>query len=199
MLHVDYIDLFLVHWPWPMMGKMYKELEYFYLKGKIKAIGVSSFNEAHIETLTEFSKIRPAINQIEISPLNTQKKLIKFCQDRGIAVQAMSTFSHFKSNKPRTEIFTNDILKQIALSHNKSVVQIVLRWLIQQDIIVIPKSRNYNHIKDNISIFDFSLTSDEMEMIDSLNQGKSLNYNPYSHNALKSISPKFMYLISNDK
>ncbi len=178
-LRTDYVDLFLIHYPYPESDKMWRALDDLYKEGRLRAIGVSNFLPPHFEALKDVSDIVPAINQIEISPLNTQKSLIKYCQDRGIVVEAMSTFSHFRSVKPRAEIIENEMLKDIAENHNKSVVQIVLRWLQQQQIIMIPKTWNNEHLTENISIFDFCLSEDEMSAIDSLNQGKFLNYNPY--------------------
>lgn len=188
-LGFDYIDLFLVHTPWLMYPKMYEVLTDFYKQGRIRAIGVSSFLPPMIESLKEVSDVVPAVNQFEISPLNTQKNLIKYCQDRGIVVEAMSTFSHFRSNVPRTEITENETIRQIALKYNKSVVQVVLRWLIQQDVVCIPKTWNVEHLKENINIFDFELTDEDMTIIDSLDQGKFLNYNPYG--LLKNVPKKY--------
>lgn len=177
-LRTDYVDLFLVHHPWHNFLEMYDVLTEFYKKGKIRAIGVSSFLPSHIEALKEVSDVVPAVNQFEISPLNTQKPLIKYCQDKGIAVQAMSTFSHFRSNEPRREILESDVIKPIATRHGKSVAQVVLRWLIQQDIIIIPKTWDVSHLKENISVFDFELSPEEMAAIDSLDRGRYLNYDP---------------------
>ena len=179
-LGMEYIDLFLVHTPWPMYPKMYEVLTDFYHQGRIRAIGVSSFLPPMIESLQEISDVIPAINQFEISPLNTQKKLIQYCQDKGIAVEAMSTFSHFRSNEPRKEITENKLILQIAEQHGKSVVQVVLRWLVQQGISIIPKTWNIDYLKENIDIFDFELSLEEMALIDSLDQGKFMNYNPYA-------------------
>lgn len=178
-LGFDYVDLFLVHTPWPMYPAMYEALTDYYKQGRIRAIGVSSFLPPMIESLKEVSDVIPAINQFEISPLNTQKNLIQWCQSRNIAVQAMSTFSHFRSNEPRLEILNNPILQKIATHHNKSVVQIVLRWLIQQNIVIIPKTWYFAHLKENIDILDFSLSAEEMEVVNKLDKGKFLNYNPY--------------------
>lgn len=179
-LETDYIDLFLIHWPWPIAIDMWKVLEKLYSKGRIRAIGVSNFLQPHLEYLNDNSEITPAVNQFEISPLNTQKSLINYCHEHGIAVEAMSTFSHFRSTEPRKEILENEKLIDIANNHNKSVVQIVLRWLLQQNIIMIPKTWEEKHLKENISIFDFELSENEMKIIDSLDKGKFLNYNPLS-------------------
>lgn len=188
-LGTDYIDLFLAHWPWPIYRKMYKELTKFYKQGRIRAIGVCSCLPPHLEALKEVSDVTPVINQFEISPLNTQKKLIKYCQDRGIAVEAMSTFSHFRSNNPRNEVLENPAIIPIAQKYNKSVAQVVLRWLLQQNIATIAKTWDPAHLKENISIFDFELTNEEMAVIDALDEGKFLNYNPY--NAFRGLPSKF--------
>lgn len=189
-LNTDYIDLFLIHSPWSMFMNMWRVLEEYYKAGRIRAIGVSSFLPPHLEALAEISDVVPAINQFEISPLNTQKELIQYCKERGIAVEAMSTFSHFRSNEPRKEIIDNELLKTISLKYNKSVVQVVLRWLVQQGIIVIPKTWNPDHLKENIDIYDFTLTVEEIHSIDSLNTNKFLNYNPYTHQ--KGLPKKYL-------
>lgn len=178
-LQTDYIDLFLIHWPWPITPRIWLELSRLYCQGRIRAIGVSNFLQPHLEALSEFSDIKPAVNQFEISPLNTQKELIAYCQQHGIAVEAMSTFSHYRSVKPRLEILQNSTLQCIAEKYDKSVAQIVLRWLLQQNIIMIPKTWNEEHLRENISILDFELSAQDMSEIDSLDRGKFLNYNPY--------------------
>lgn len=178
-LGTDYIDLFLIHYPYPNADKMWRALEALYNEGRIRAIGVSNFLQPHIDALSEISDIVPAVNQFEISPLNTQKALIKYCHDKGIAPQAMSTFSHFRSVEPRKEIVESEVLLPIAAKYNKSVVQIVLRWMQQQGIVMIPKTWYTPHLKENIDIFDFELSEDEKKAVDSLDGGMFLNYNPY--------------------
>lgn len=181
-LDTDYIDLFLIHSsvPIPFAQKMYKGLTKFYKEGKIRAIGVCTCLPPHFSAFEEVSDVIPAVHQFEISPLNTQKSLIKWCQDKGMVVEAMSTFSHCRSNEPRLEIIENPILLRIAQLHQKSVVQVVLRWLLQQGISIIPKTWNEKYLAENINIFDFELSSDEMAIIDSLDRGRFLNYNPYN-------------------
>lgn len=180
-LRTDYIDLFLVHWPWPIpvAQRLYSELTELYKEGKIKAIGVCSSLPPHLDAYGDASDIVPAVNQFEINPLNTQKQLIKYCQDRGICVEAMSTFSHFRNTETRKEIVNNETIAPIAEKYGKSIPQVILRWLVQQGIVVIPKSSNPERLKENISIFDFCLTSEEMASIDGLDQGHFLNYDPY--------------------
>lgn len=179
-LKTDYIDLFLLHWihPLDLTLRMYEELTRLYHDGRIRAIGVCSSLPPHFAAYADVSDVVPAVNQFEISPLNTQKKLIKFCQDKGVVVTAMSTFSHFRSNEPRKEIVDNPIIKNIAEKYGKSTFQVVLRWLVQQDITVIPKTWDSAHLKENIDIDSFSLTQEEMSAIDSMDEGKFLNYNP---------------------
>lgn len=177
-LGTDYIDLFLIHYPYPNTDKIWRELEKLYNAGRIRAIGVSNFLQPHLDALSQITDITPAINQFEISPLNTQKDLISFCKEKGIAVQAMSTFSHFRSVSPRKEILENARLLGIAKNHNKSVVQIVLRWMLQQNIIMIPKTWFTPHLTENINIFDFELSNEEMNTVDSMDKGEFLNYNP---------------------
>ena len=188
-LNTDYVDLFLIHSASVDYLEMYKVLSDFYREGRIRAIGVCNCLSQHIKSLKEVSDIVPAVNQIEISPLNTQKKLIQECFDMGIAVEAMSTFSHARSSVPRLEIMNNKLIEDIAAKYGKSTVQIVLRWLVQQGISVIPKTKSINHLKDNISLFDFSLSMDDMKAIDSMDKGEFLNYSPYL--TIKNIPEKY--------
>ena len=190
-LQTDYIDLFLVHYPWPMFREMYQELTKFYKDGRIKAIGVSNMLPPHINALKSVSDVWPTINEIEVSPLNTQKKLIQWCQNNSIHITAMSTFSHFRSNEPRLEIINNPTLIKIGKKYGKTSVQVVLRWLLQQNIAIIPKTWNINHLKDSINIEDFELSTYDIRMIDDLDQGCFLNYNPY-------LSFKNIHFLKND-
>lgn len=179
-LNTDYIDLFLVHWPWPipLVQELYAELIKMQKTGMIRAVGVCSALPPHLDAYVDAAGVVPAVNQFEISPLNTQKKLIKYCQERGICVEAMSTFSHFRNTETRKDIVDNEVVKPIADKYGKSIPQVILRWLTQQGIVVIPKSSNQYRLKENISIFDFNLNSEEMNIIDSLDQGHFLNYKP---------------------
>lgn len=172
-----------------MYPQMYEVLTDFYHQGRIRALGVCHFLPPMIESLQEVSDMMPAVNQFEISPLNAQKKLVQYCKDRNICVEAVSTFSHFRFNQPRKEITENKTIRPIAEKYGKSIVQIVLRWLVQQGISVIPKTCTESHLKENIELFDFQLTQEEMAIIDSLDQERFLNYNPYG--LLKSIPKKY--------
>lgn len=106
-------------------------------------------------------------------------------------MEAMSTFSHFRSNEPRLEILENPTIKPIAEKHGKTIAQVVLRWLVQQGIAIIPKTWDFGHLRENIELFDFELSDEEMAIIDSLDKGKCLNYNPYNPVILDCIPKKY--------
>lgn len=163
-LGLDYLDLYLIHWP--VAGKYkdaWRALEYLYKQGKVKSIGVSNFQVSHLEDLMKDSEINPMVNQIEFHPRLTQMKVREFCKQNNIQVEAWSPLMVGK-------LFDNEVLKEIAKSHNKSVAQVILRWDIQNDVVTIPKSINESRIIENSQIFDFDLTDEEVEKINSLNE-----------------------------
>ncbi|WP_270170780.1 aldo/keto reductase [Paenibacillus sp. SYP-B4298] len=163
-LGLDYIDLYLIHWPvknmykdsWRAMVKLYEE-------GYVRAIGVSNFQSRHLEALQQLCPIIPAVNQIELHPRNTQKPLLADCRRRGIQVQAWSPLM-------RGQLMEEQTLQQLSTRYNKSIAQIILRWNIQQRIVTIPKSVTPQRIAENSQIFDFELTAGEMAAIDQLNE-----------------------------
>lgn len=171
-LGLDYLDLYLIHWP--VEGK-YKEawraLEYLYEQGRVKAIGVSNFQVHHLENLMKDAEIKPMINQIEFHPRLSQGKVRAFCKQNDIQVEAWSPLMVGK-------LFDNEILKEIAHNHNKSIAQIILRWDIQNGVITIPKSTNESRIIENSQVFDFELTNEEVEKINSLNQDLRVGPDP---------------------
>ena len=167
--HTDYLDIFLLHSPFNGCSKAYKELMQLYKENKVKVIGVSNFNEKEIDTLYSECGDYPLINQIELHPYNTMKGVVKYCKEHEIQVEAYSPFGrgHLVS-----EILNNPKLQEIASAHNKTVGQVVLRWIVQQGIITIPRSTNEERMKQNLDVFDFALNEDEMLYLDSLNQNK---------------------------
>ncbi|MEB2277503.1 aldo/keto reductase [Bacillus sp. ILBB4] len=171
-LGLDYLDLYLIHWP--VEGK-YKEawraLETLYKEGKVKAIGVSNFQVHHLKDLMEDAKIKPVINQVEYHPRLTQKELQAFCEKHHIQLEAWSPLM-------QGELLNNEVLTEIANKHNKSVAQVILRWDVQNGIITIPKSTKEHRIVENASIFDFELTKEEIERIDELNQNHRVGPDP---------------------
>lgn len=171
-LGLDYLDLYLIHWP--VQGK-YKEawraLEYLYKQGRVKTIGVSNFQVHHLEDILKDAEIKPMINQIEFHPRLTQGKVREFCEKNNIQVEAWSPLMVGK-------LFDNEILKEIADKYNKSVAQVILRWDLENNIVTIPKSTNESRIIQNSSIFDFQLTKEEVERISSLNQDLRVGPDP---------------------
>ena len=179
-LNLAYVDMALLHFPIPSdfantVGA-YKALEKELKDGRVKAIGVCNFHEKHLEDLLAQTNIVPAVNQVELHPYFSQKKLIQAHQRLGIVTQAWSplggvnVYDAATSGKPRF-VLEDSVIKAIAEKRGKSSAQIVLRWHVQQGISIIPKSTKPERIKANIELFDFELTADEMAAIDSLDTG----------------------------
>ncbi|MCL2189389.1 MAG: aldo/keto reductase [Defluviitaleaceae bacterium] len=168
-LGLDYIDLYIIHWPCPgHFEAAWLALEKIQASGKVRAVGVSNFQAHHIETIKKTWAFAPALNQIELHPLLTQKPLINFCRENGIAPQAWSPLG---GNRPLQErIFTSPAVSRLAEKYSKSPAQIVLRWNIECGVVTIPKSANEDRITQNFNIFDFALTPQEMTEIDALNE-----------------------------
>jgi diketogulonate reductase-like aldo/keto reductase len=176
-LNIDMVDLYLVHWP--VKGK-YKEtwraLEQLYKDGAVRAIGVSNFQVHHLEDVIADSEIVPMVNQIELHPRLSQVKLRNFCQAQAkrIQVEAWSPLMQGNLDIP--------VLSRLAAKHSKTPAQIVLRWEIQNDIVVIPKSVSANRIQENAAIFDFNLTAEDMADLDSLNEDYRFGGDPDNFN-----------------
>src|SRR5699024_2718311 len=166
-LGLDYLDLYIIHEPLGDYMGSWRALEELYREGRIRAIGVSNFYERHLTDLVAKSEIKPAIDQIEINPFKQQKKMRQILQDNDIQVEAWGPLTQGKQ-----DLFHDPILTMIAQQHDRSVVQIVLRWLAQNSIISIPKSTSKKHIQANFNIFDFNLTTNELAQIASLDQQK---------------------------
>lgn len=163
-LQVEYIDLYLVHWPNKLNAETWKAFEYLYETGKVKSIGVCNFKINHLEELKKTAKIMPMINQIELHPFSTKNEMMNYCLGNNIKVMAWSPIS-------RGKVFDNELIIRLAEKYNKTIAQIVLRWHLQKGIIAIPKSSNKNRIKENIDIFDFEISKEDMREIDSLDEG----------------------------
>lgn len=171
-LGLEYLDLYLIHWP--VEGK-YKEtwraLETLYKENRVKAIGVSNFHILHLQDVMKDATIVPMVNQVEYHPKLTQEDLRAFCQQNHIQFEAWSPLM-------QGQLLENEKLKEIADTHGKSVAQIILRWDLQNDVVTIPKSINEHRIVENASIFDFELSAEEMEKISSLNENKRVGPDP---------------------
>ena len=163
-LQVDYIDLYLIHWPNKLNSETWRAFEHLYETGKVKAIGVCNFKVEHLEELKKTAKIMPMVNQVEIHPFSTKNNIINYCKDNNIKVVAWSPIS-------RGRVLSNELMIDLSQKYKKSIVQIVLRWHMQKGVIPIPKSSNENRIKENMDIFDFEISSEDMKAIDSLDEG----------------------------
>ncbi len=167
-LGTDYIDLMLLH---QSVGDIYgawRALEAAQKAGKIKSIGVSNFFPDRLEDLSLGNRVKPVIDQVEINPWFQRAKMVKYLQNENVAMEAWSPFANGKNN-----IFNNSLLKQIGKKYNKSVGQVILRWLIQRGIIVIPKSSHNKRQQENLAIFDFALSTTEMKRIATLDTKQS--------------------------
>lgn len=171
-LGLDYLDLYLIHWP--VEGKFkdaWRALETLYKAGKIKAIGVSNFQIHHLEELMKDAEVKPMINQVEYHPRLTQKELQAFCQDNGIQLEAWSPLM-------QGQLLDNQVIQEIAQKYGKSVAQIIIRWDLQNGVITIPKSTKEHRIIENSSVFDFELSNEDMERINELNQNLRVGPDP---------------------
>ena len=166
-LGTDYIDLLLIHQPAGNYIAGYKQMEKAYKEGKVRAIGLSNFSIEQIKEILSIAEIRPAVLQTEVHPYSQEKGLKKYLESEGIAVQAWYPLGHGDK-----ALLNEPLFSKLGKKYGKSNAQIILRWHIQYGDIVIPGSKNPEHIKANIDIFDFSLTENEMEMIGKLDRQK---------------------------
>jgi diketogulonate reductase-like aldo/keto reductase len=169
-LQVDYLDLYLIHWPNPKKYRdchveknveSWKAMEDLYRAGKVKAIGVSNFFPYHIEEMKPFINIMPMVNQIEYHPSCLKKETIDYCRQNNIVVEGYSPLANGR-------VFKVEELKGIAAKYNKSVSQLVIRWCLQNDVLPLPKSVTPDRIKDNFEVYDFEITKEDMNYIDSI-------------------------------
>jgi diketogulonate reductase-like aldo/keto reductase len=162
-LQLDYVDLYLIHQPYGDVYGEWRAMEELYQQGKIKAIGVSNFQPDRIMDLMIHNKITPAVNQIEVNPFQQQMDNQKFLQDNSVMVEAWAPFAEGKNN-----IFQNETLLAIAAKYNKSAAQVILRWVVQRGIIALAKSTRKERMLENISVFDFELSAEDMAAITTL-------------------------------
>lgn len=174
MLHTDYVDLLMLHWPHPgTYIDSYLAMEEIYASGKARAIGVSNFHQHHLESLMEKATIVPAVNQIEVHPLFTQEPLRQFCENMGTKVIAYTPLGRMHD-----VLIKNKTLRAIAAQRKKTVPQIILRWDLDSGMGTIPRTLNFDHFKDVMDILDFELTSEEVKAIDAVNENVRLRFNP---------------------
>ncbi|MBE6487430.1 MAG: aldo/keto reductase [Methanosphaera stadtmanae] len=168
-LKTDYIDLYLIHQNIGDVFSTWKALEELYDEGKVKAIGVCNFTPSRFVNLSIHSNIKPMVNQIEINPFYQQQTLEDFYKGYDTVIESWGPLAEGKNN-----IFSNPILKEIAQQYDKTVAQVILRWIIQRGIIVFPKSVNKDRMNENFNIFDFKLSDEDMEKIKELETGNPI-------------------------
>ncbi|WP_044088904.1 aldo/keto reductase [Bifidobacterium reuteri] len=165
-LGLDYVDLYLIHWPADGWQQAWDDLQEIYASGRAKAIGVSNFQQHHIEELLNNSDVVPAVDQIESSPQFTNQELIDFLTTKGIHTETWSPLGGTGGN-----LLGNPVLAEIGAKYGKSAAQVVIRWHIQRGVVVLPKSTHAERIKQNFDVFDFNLSPEDMDAITSLNTG----------------------------
>ncbi len=170
-LGMNYVDLYLIHWPAKQRNETWKKLEQFLKDGKCRSIGVSNFTIKHLTELMKTAKIMPAVNQVEFSPFLYQKELLEFCRSKGICLEAYSPLTRGR------KLDDMDLI-EIATKNKKSPAQIILRWALQKDIVIIPKSRSKERILENADIFDFRLSEEDMKVLDELNENYRVCWDP---------------------
>ncbi|WP_288227212.1 aldo/keto reductase [uncultured Enterococcus sp.] len=185
-LQTDYLDLYLIHWPSEGYNEKWRAMESLYNDGLIKSIGVSNFEKPHLEKLMTTATIKPTVDQIETHPYFQQKELHEYLKSLDIVHEAWGPLGQGKSN-----VLEDPVLTKIAEAHSKTVAQVILRWHLQRDIIVIPKSVHEERIAQNIDVFDFTLTEEEMSMIASIDKNQRGSGDPNDEEFLKgSLSRK---------
>lgn len=171
-LDLDVLDLYLIHWPvkgkykdtWRAMEKLYKD-------GRIRAIGVSNFQPHHLDDLLADAEVVPAVNQVEFHPLLTQTELLAYSEEKGIQLEAWSPLA-------RGKLFDNEVIKEIADKYGKEPAQVILRWVLDKGVVVITRSVKEKRIASNAEIFDFQLTTEEIDRISALNKNERTGPDP---------------------
>ena len=179
LLGLDYLDFYLIHWPAPKRGLLYvdswKAMEKLKNEGLVRSIGVCNFHPHHVDEILKVAEHKPVLNQVELHPWLTQDKVLEYDNSHSILTQAWSPLA-------RGKILEEDMLAELAKSHGKSVAQIVLRWHIQRGVAVIPKSNSKERITENMNVFDFELSEQEMSSISALNSNFRTGVDPEDRN-----------------
>jgi 2,5-diketo-D-gluconate reductase A len=179
LLKLDYLDLYLIHWPAPKRGLLYvdswRAMEKLKNEGLVRSIGVCNFHTHHIDEILKVAEHKPVLNQVELHPWLTQDALLEYDTSHKIVTQAWSPLA-------RGKILEEEMLATLGAKHGKSVAQVVLRWHIQRGVAVIPKSNSKDRITENINVFDFELSDQEMAAISALNSGFRTGVDPEDRN-----------------
>jgi len=192
-LDLDYIDLYLIHWPlkssrlyksglsktllnqlgWParMRLQTWQAMERILAAGKCRAIGISNYTIRHLQEILSASNVKPAVNQVEFTPFCNQRELLAFCRGQNIQMEAYSPLA-------RGNRFSNSTLMRIAEKYGRSTAQILIRWALQHQMVVIPKASNIKHLRENFEVFDFSMLPEDMATLDGLNENEHFSWDP---------------------
>ena len=171
-LQTEYVDLLLLHFPVTILRKKaWQALEKIQATGSAKSIGVSNYTIRHLEEMQAYAKVMPAVNQVELHVFLQQPELVKYCRDHDIVIEAYSPLAHAKA-------MDNAVIAGIAKKHGKSYAQIMLRWLIEQDFVVLPKSVTPSRVQENIDIFDFALDDEDMQAMAKLDRDMRTTWSP---------------------
>lgn len=171
-LKTNYVDLLLLHFPVTIVRKKsWLALEKLQAEGKVRSIGVSNYTVRHLKEMKEYANVVPAVNQVELHVFLQQPELIEYCQAKGIIIEAYSPLAHAKD-------MNNQTIKDIASKHNKTYAQIMLRWCIEHNLVVLPKSVTPSRIDENINIFDFTLDHDDLKKLTQLNKNLRTCWDP---------------------
>jgi diketogulonate reductase-like aldo/keto reductase len=173
-LGLDYVDLYLIHWP--VNKDTWKALEHLYEQGRVRAIGVSNFHVHHLDDLLQDAVVKPMVNQVEYHPRLSQRPLLAYCQKNGIQMEAWSPLMQGK------ELISHELLVGLGQKYGKSPAQIILRWDLQNGVVTIPKSVTPSRIRENADIFDFQLSAEDMALIDGLNLDTRVGADPDNFN-----------------
>ena len=167
-LQLNYLDLYLIHQPYSDIHGSWRAMEELYKKGRVRAIGVSNFYPDRVMDIIAFNEIVPSVNQIETHPFNQQLETQQFLVENNVQIESWGPFAEGKNN-----IFQNDLLAAIGKKYNKTIAQVILRWLTQRGVVAIPKSVRKERMKENFEIFDFRLSPEDMEAITTLDRNTS--------------------------
>ncbi|HDR3224732.1 TPA: aldo/keto reductase [Staphylococcus aureus] len=184
-LNLDYLDLVLIHQPYNDVYGSWRALEELKETGKIKAIGVSNFDVDRIVDLGIHNRIQPQVNQIEINPFHQQEEQVAALQQENVVVEAWAPFAEGKN-----QLFQNQLLQAIADKYNKSIAQVILRWLVERDIVVLAKSVNRKRMAQNLDIFDFELTEEDKQQIATLEESNSQFFSHADPEMIKALTSR---------
>lgn len=168
------LNVYLLHWPYPFLWRyQWRKMEALYQQGKCDAIGVCNFDKNMLQKLLKMCKVKPIVDQIERHPFFQQNEVVEYAKENGIRIMCYSPVARMDK-----EMFSNEVLCSLSKKYNKTISQIILRWDIQHDDIPIPGTASKTHIQENINVFDFTLTDSEIKLIDSLERGKRIRFDP---------------------